>query len=410
VIGLIIKTTLKTTLKRTLIIIICVLFVILPCELVFTDELAEDEPIVEIFTRSSAESTAATPKIEAGAAVVMDMKSGRILYNKNAYARKSIASTTKIMTAIIAIENGNLEDKVKVSKRAASIWGSTIKLRAGEELSLRELLYGVMLKSGNDAAIAVAEHIGGTVENFVSMMNEKAKQLGLKNTAFVTPHGLDEEGHYSTAAELAEITRYALKNPVFSKIVGTQSMAIKDRSLNTTNEMLSLYKGADGVKTGYTGKAGRCLVTSATRNNFRIISVVLNCSSRATRAQSSKAILDYCFDNYKPFRIIEKDQEIAKIEVKKGIKRYVRVAAMEELEMPLTLEERENLVKEIEVFDVLNAPVYKDIETGCIKFSVDGKVIAQTAVKTSEDIPVKGFTDYWSEIINIWYRLMKTNS
>lgn len=401
----------NTTLKRILLIVICVLFVFLYVKAVYTDEFIEDEPILEVFSKKSAQGAETTPpKIEASAAVVMDMKSGRILYSKNADVRKPIASTTKIMTAIIAIENGNLDDKVKVSKRAASIWGSTIKLKAGEELTLRELLYGLMLRSGNDAAIAVAEHIGGTVENFVSMMNDKAKKLGLKNTAFVTPHGLDADGHYSTAAELAEITRYALKNPTFSKIVGTQNISIKDRNLYSTNEMLSLYQGADGVKTGYTGKAGRCLVTSATRDNFRIISVVLGCSSRETRAQSSKAILDYCFNNYKPYRILEENQEIAKIEVKKGKKRFVRVVAMDGLEMPMTFEERQNLVKEIEVCDILNAPVYKDIEAGVIKFSLNGKVVAQTTVKTSEDVPAKGFADYWNEITRIWYRLMKTDS
>lgn len=400
----------NTALKKILLIVICVLFVILSVEAVYTDDFIEDEPIVDVFGKDVQGIEATPPKIEASAAVVMDVKSGRILYSKNADVRKPIASTTKIMTAIVAIENGNLDDKVKVSKRAASIWGSTIKLKAGEELTLRELLYGVMLKSGNDAAIAVAEHIGGTMENFVSMMNDKAKKLGLKNTAFVTPHGLDADGHYSTAAELAEITRYALGNPTFSKIVGTQSISIKDRSLYSTNEMLSLYQGADGVKTGYTGKAGRCLVTSATRDNFRIISVVLGCSSRSTRAQSSKAILDYCFNNYKPYRILEENQEIAKIEVKKGKKRFVRVVAMDGLEMPMTFEERQNLVKEIEMCDILKAPVHKDIETGVIKFSLNGKVVAQTTVKTSEDVPAKGFADYWNEITRIWYRLMKTDS
>lgn len=135
------------------------------------------------------------------------------------------------------------------------------------------------------------------------MMNDKARELGLKNTAFKTPHGLDVEGHYSTAYELAMLTRYALQNPVFAQIVATKSTTITNRSLYTTNEMLSLYPGADGVKTGYTGKAGRCLVTSATRDGFKIISVVLNCSSRSKRAESSKTILDYAFNNYKPYEL-----------------------------------------------------------------------------------------------------------
>jgi len=209
-------------------------------ERVYGDEFVEDEFASEVVIESvnvDESEELKPPRIEAKAAIVIDADTGRVLYEKDAYSRRAIASTTKIMTAIVAIENGNLDDKVKVSSRAASIWGSTIKLKPGEELTLKELLYGMMLRSGNDAALAVAEH-GGTVENFVKMMNDKARELGLKNTAFKTPHGLDVEGHYSTAYELAMLTRYALQNPVFAQIVATKSTTITNRSLYTTNEML----------------------------------------------------------------------------------------------------------------------------------------------------------------------------
>lgn len=384
------------------------MFALTSITIVYADDFDEDEPLTEVFTNQVSDYTSVKPpKIEAGAAIVIDSESGRVLFEKNAYSRRAIASTTKIMTAIVAIENGNLNDRVKVSKRAASIWGSTIKLRAGEELTLKELLYGMMIKSGNDAAIAVAEHVGGSVENFIEMMNEKARSLGLKNTAFKTPHGLDANGHYSTAYELALITQYALKNPVFSKIVGTQSTSITGRNLFSTNEMLSLYPGADGVKTGYTGKAGRCLVTSATRNNFRIISVVLFCSSRSKRAQSSKSILDYAFNNYKPYELLKSNQKLGMVNVKKGKKACASVASIEGIKMPLTAEEKENLKTEINLYESISAPVYEGVEVGTIKFFVNGKQIAQSAIKTAENIPAKTYTDYYKDVLDIWFKLIK---
>ena len=391
---------------KIFVVFICVLAIFTSHALAYADDFHEYEPINEAFTKEVVEASATPPVIEAGAAIVIDAKSGRVLYAKNADSRRPMASTTKIMTAIVAIEKGGLEDKVKVSKRAASVRGSVIHLRAGEDLTLRELLYGLMLNSGNDAAIAIAEHIGGTVENFAQIMTNKAKDIGLKDTAFKTPHGLDATGHYTTARELALLTRYALDNPVFSKIVSTQSMAISNRTLNNTNEMLRLYNGADGVKTGYTGKAGRCLVTTAKRGDFRIISVVLNCSSRTIRAKSSKTILDYGFDNYKLYTLLQKDQQITKIEVKKGIKKFTNVTAVSGVEIPLTLEEKNKLKEEISTYAILNAPVHEGIEVGTIVFSIDDKIIAQSDLKTCESISRKNFWYYWHEITDIWYRIM----
>ncbi|TYQ16008.1 UNVERIFIED_CONTAM: D-alanyl-D-alanine carboxypeptidase (penicillin-binding protein 5/6) [Acetivibrio alkalicellulosi] len=372
------------------------------------NDFEEDYPIKEVISiETTTNKSVAPPKIEAGAAIVLDTISGRVLYEKNAHSRKAIASTTKIMTAIVAIEKGDLEDKVKVSKKAASIWGSTINLQTGEELTLNELLYGMLIKSGNDAAIAVAEHIGGSVEGFVDMMNKKAMDLGLKDTSFKNPHGLDANGHYSTAYELAILTRYALDNPVFSKIVATQSTYIANRNLHTTNEMLGMYHGADGVKTGYTGKAGRCLVTSATRDNWRIVSVVLNCSSRTTRAQSSKSILDYAFYNYKIYDLLKSGETIGNIKVYKGQKDSVVATAMEDIIIPLTLLEKERLEKKIELREIINAPVFENVEVGKVKFYIDGELIAQSGITTRENIGVKTFSDHFNFVIDIWYKLMR---
>jgi len=395
--------------KKNIALITCLILIVSFGISILADDFNEDYPLKEIFSIETSVSTdAKPPKIEAGAAIVMDMKSGRVLYEKNAHARKAIASTTKIMTAIVALERGNLEDKVKVSKRAANIGGSTINLKEGEELTLKELLYGLMLRSGNDAAIAIAEHIAGSVEGFAALMNEKARELGLKNTQFKTPHGLDTPGHYSTAYELAQLTRYALKNPIFSEIVGTQNISIGRWNFYTTNEMLGAYPGADGVKTGYTGQAGRCLVTSATRNNMRLISVVLNCSSRAIRAKNSKEILDYAFNNYSMSKLLDESDKIAEIPVSKGKAESVSVLPVKGIEMPVTEKEKNNMEMNICLYhEKLTAPVPNDFEVGYMEFTVNGNTIAKVALKTGESVEKKRIIDYYRDIVGIWYRLMK---
>lgn len=394
------------------------LFVILFCglllmnlsfdRLVSADDYAEEDNYVQIFSNNSIPvDKKKIPYINALAAVVIDTRSGRVLYEKQAYSRRSMASTTKIMTAIVAIEKGNLTDVVTVSKRAASIWGSDIKLREGEKLSLRELLYGLMLKSGNDAAIAIAEHIGGSVEGFCEMMNRKAEELGCKNTNFKSPHGLDMPDHYTTAYELALITRYALNNPTFAKIVATHDTTITGRALHNTNELLGAYPGADGVKTGYTGQAGRCLVTSATRSNWKIISVVLGSPTRNARAESSKSILDYAFDNYKQYTILKSGKLIGKMTVFKGINGKVPVIATDTITLPLREDEVNSIKTQVTYPDIMEAPINQDVEVGSIKFLIDDKIIAESAIKTAEEVKRKDFFDYFGDIIKEWGRIMR---
>ena len=374
---------------------------------VLADDILEDELYMPTFSPVSPAETGEEPKINAGAAIVIDMESGRVLYEKDGYTPRKMASTTKIMTAIIALERGNLEDVVTVSERAAEIWGSRIGLKKGQKIKLIDLLYGLMLNSGNDVAIAIAEHIGGTVEDFADMMNEKAYELGAINTHFITPHGLDVEGHYTTPYDLAIITAYALNNPTFSKIVGTVQATISYRSLYNTNEMLGFYPGADGVKTGYTGKAGRCLVTSATRDNWRIISVVLNCPSRNARAQSSKAILDYAFNNYKPHVLLNKGDKIASVPVLKGVEPYVPVEPMEQVKVPLRTDEIDKVERHIDLPEKLEAPVYKGTEIGYVNYMINDEIIGQSVLITHHDVRRKGFMDYLSDIFTCWARLMQ---
>ena len=217
-----------------------------------------------------------TYAVSAQYAVLMDGRTGRILYEKGADERSLIASTTKIMTALIICEQCNVLDRMRVPKEAVGIEGSSMYLREGEVLTLQELLYGLMLSSGNDAAVALAIYCGGTVEGFAQLMNDKARQLGMKDTHFENPNGLDSPGHYSTARDLAVLASYAMENPIFAKTVSTKTVTIGNRSLRNHNKLLWQVEGADGVKTGYTKAAGRILVSSAVRNGRRLICVTIN--------------------------------------------------------------------------------------------------------------------------------------
>lgn len=240
--------------------------------------------------------------VSAQAAVLMDAESGRVLYEKNGHEPLRIASITKIMTAIIAIELGNLDDVVTVSPRASGVEGSSIYLVPGEKITLEALLYGLMLRSGNDAAVAIAEHIGGSEEGFVFLMNQKAAELGMTNTVFSNPHGLDtHEEHYSTAYDMAVLAAYAMQNETFATIVSTKRKTVPmageawDRVWYNKNRLLSMYPYADGVKTGYTKRAGRTLVSSSTKDGHRLIAVTLNASNDW---RDHMALFEYGYSHY----------------------------------------------------------------------------------------------------------------
>ncbi len=248
----------------------------------------------------------------------IETSTGRLLFSKDENKRLPMASTTKILTAIVAIESGkDLDEKHQIPNEAVGIEGSTIYLKKGEHLSLRELLYGLMLRSGNDSAVAIAIIVSGSVENFVAKMNEFCECMGLKDTHLVTVNGLHDDEHYTTAFELAKITAYALKNSTFAEIVKTQDKRIdnemdkkiKVRLLKNKNKLLKTLKGADGVKTGYTKKAGRCFVGSATRNGMQVVCVVLNC---VPMFEDSSRLIEKAFAEYKLVKVLDKG-ELAKI-------------------------------------------------------------------------------------------------
>lgn len=237
----------------------------------------------------------ATADASASAEIAVELSTGKVLYEGNADEKLPMASTTKIMTAIIIVEDCNLDDVLTVPDEAVGVEGSSIYLKKDEQIDVRDLLYGLMMRSGNDSAAALAIHHSGSVEKFVEVMNERAKKYGAKNTNFKNPSGLPDNEHYTTARDLSEIARHAMQNEVFAEIVGTKNYTGKFRSYANKNKMLYKYEGANGVKTGYTVKAGRCLVSSAERNGMEVITVVLNCPDMYAESCN---LLDKSFKNF----------------------------------------------------------------------------------------------------------------
>ena len=250
----------------------------------------------EILSSSSAFNSKITiPNTNSRSCVVIDRNTNTILYGKNEKEKRKMASTTKIMTAIVIIESYNLDETIEISKKAAGTGGSRLGLKSGDKITIRDLLYGLMLRSGNDAAVALAEYASGDIKEFAKLMNKKAIELNLVNTHFETPHGLDSDEHYTTAYELALLSNYALNNKIFAQIVGTKEYTITingyPKQLSNTNELLGNLNGVYGIKTGFTNGANRCLVTACKRNNMDIICVVLGADTKKFRTQDSLSLI-----------------------------------------------------------------------------------------------------------------------
>ena len=290
--------------KKIKILFIIILLTKIINSMCWADDLVEtnnEEEVKEII--QTAVDINEEPKINSRAGIIYDRKTGRILWGKNENEKRKMASTTKMMTAIVVIENVNLQEKVKVSKKAANTEGSRLGLTKDAEITVNDLLYSLMLCSGNDAAVALAEHTAGSIENFAEMMNEKAKEMELENTNFVTPHGLDEEEHYTTATELAKIADYALNNEKICNIVRTKTYTVTingyGKNISNTNELLGYLDGVYGVKTGFTNGANRCLVTATKRGDMDIICIVLGADTKKDRTKDSIKLIEYAFKNYK---------------------------------------------------------------------------------------------------------------
>ncbi len=304
------------------------------------------------------------PRIYAAAGILIESKSGAILYTKNAEQRRAPASTTKIMTAIVAMERGNFRKIITVSRRAARTGGSTIHLKTGDRLSLKELLEGMMLRSGNDGSMAVAEGVAGSIENFIELMNLKAKEIGAVNTNFRNPHGLRAPSHYTTALDLALMARYGLANRKFANLVKKKTALLeweehrKSVEVRNTNRLLWYLEGADGVKTGTTNEAGHCLVASATRDNKQLIAVVLNSGDRWGDCQR---LLEYGFQEFDIIKIASAHRSIAKIKVRNGWPRRINLYPRSNLNAVV----RKDKVNQISTkVTIINNPVAAPLKPG----------------------------------------------
>ena len=344
------------------------------------------------FSSSLTVSAAGT---SAKACVVMEAGSGRILYSKNPDERLPEASTTKIMTALVVAENADADTVVRVPEQAQGVEGSSVYLRAGEHLTVKELLYGLMLQSGNDCAVALALTVGGSIENFAAMMNDKAAALGCRNTNFVNPHGLPDDNHYTSARDLAVISAAAMNNPLVKEIVSTKKINISnegcgyDRVIVNKNKILSSFEGANGVKTGYTEKAGRCFVGAAERNGMQLIAVVLNCGPMF---EESMSLMDEMFEKYEMKNLAEGVTIPKCVAVKKGRSGSVKVACEREMRFPLKKDGSENgkIRRTLSMTDVLKAPVGKGDKAGELKVSFDNRLIFSSNIVTLNKVEKAG--------------------
>ena len=275
--------------------------------------------------------------VSAQSAILIDAQTGRVLFEKVPDQQCLIASTTKIMTALIICEQCNVLDRMRIPKEAVGIEGSSVYLQEGEILTVQDLLYGLMLHSGNDAAVALAIYCGGTVEGFVQLMNDKAHRLKLTNTKFANPNGLDSPGHYSTASDMARLAAYAMENPIFAQTVSTKTITVGQRSLRNHNKLLWSVEGAEGVKTGYTKAAGRILVSSAARQGRRLIAVTMNAPDDWT---DHKTLLENGFSNYSVCTLVRAGDCLGHVQIAGGQEGYVHLLASEDFSYALTKDEQ----------------------------------------------------------------------
>ena len=322
--------------------------------------------------------------VSAQKAILIDAVSGRVIYEKDADSRSLIASTTKIMTALIVCEQCNVLDRMRIPKEAVGIEGSSMYLQEGEILTLQELLYGLMLSSGNDAAVALAIYCGGTVEGFAELMNDKARILGMTGSHFENPNGLDSPGHYSTARDLAILAAYAMENPIFYKTVSAKNVTVGQRYLHNHNKLLWQVEGADGVKTGYTKAAGRILVSSATRNGRRLICVTLN---DPNDWQDHAALLEKGFSCFEMRQVVKKDDVIATLDVAGSDSQQVQILAAEDFSYALSADEHPQLMLSGPGF--VYAPVIEGADAGFAYVLIEGNAVAKIPVVYGQTVEQK---------------------
>jgi len=339
-------------------------------------------------------------EVSARSAILIEAETGKILYAENAHEKLPMASTTKIMTALVALEQGNTGDTVTVDASAYGTEGSSIYLHLEEEIALKDLLYGLMLSSGNDAAVAIAVHIGGGTQAFAEIMNKKALELGAYNTNFVTPNGLHDDAHYTTAYDLARIAAEAMKNNEFRQIVSTEYYRAETgeiaRTFKNKNRILWEYAGGTGVKTGYTKAAGRCLVFAAEQEGMELIGVVLNCPNMF---EDAKAMLDYGFENYETAVMVKAGATVARAEVSGGEKSLLELTPSQDIIVPVEKGSSANFRTRVYVDEGISAPVYSGDVLGYVEVLDSDALLLRRELVAAEDVPDAGISYYFSRII-----------
>jgi len=336
---------------------------------------------------------------------VIEKDTGKVLYNKDMHTARANASTTKVATAITVIQNcDNLDEVITVNDLAVGIEGTSIYLRKGEKISVRDLLYGLMLRSGNDSACALAYHVSGSIEEFAKLMNKTAQIAGAKNTNFANPHGLDEPNHYTTAYDLAMITAYALNNPIFKEIVSTKQYIIEEtntsetRYLTNKNKLLKSLEGCVGVKTGFTTKAGRCLVSAAERAGMTLVCVVLNCGPMF---EESATLLNKGFNEYTFSTVVDKDKVIYNEYYINNEKGQLNLKATESYHLPLKNNKTENIVIKYNLYE-FKGDIDEGEEVGEINVFVDNHLQKTIKLYTINKIDVMNQQDLLNSIQFIW--------
>lgn len=349
------------------------------------------------------EETAEAFTASAKAAVLMEQQTGAVLYAQNENAPLPMASTTKVMTALLTLEYGRLDEVVTTGRNAFGVPGTSIYLSLGEKLTLEQMLYGLLLASGNDAAVAIAEHIGGSVDNFCKKMTERALELGCYDTVFKTPHGLPNSAHHTTAYDLALIAREAMKYPLFRKIVSTQRATIPwegrtySRILNNKNALLSSYEGVTGIKTGYTRAAGRCLVFGAERDGLEVVGVVLNCPNWFDEAAK---VMDYGFANYRYVLMLKDGEQVRSLPVTGGDEKEVAIQIRGDLAAPVSGDNWP--LMEFDLPDSLTAGIGEGQVIGTARLTQNGRVLVERPLVAASEVAPRTFRSGIGRIFRQW--------
>lgn len=338
-------------------------------------------------------------EISSPSAVVICNESGRILYNKNAKEKRKMASLTKMMTAILLVENCEMNEQITIDKRACYIGGSEAGIKPNDTITAENLLYGMLLPSGNDCAMAIGYHIGGSIENFAAMMNKKAKELGLEDTNFENPHGLDSENHYTSAYSMALISRYALSYKKIRDVVATKEATVNlgsfTKQLRNTNSLLRTYDKADGGKTGFTNGANRCLVASASENNLKLIAVVLGSETSSMRFNDAKAILEDTFSKYKLYDISNFLNIYINIPIVKGTNINYIDTFKDTKKIALTEDEYSKIYVSENFIDKIQAPMNAGTYIGTYTVSIEDEILYTKDFYLQHDILKKTPFDYF---------------